>query len=242
MRPPVCLRYAMWCLASSVSDRYFSHQEIFYRRARKYAEVDEMKGQGESFVSIAHCQTWSIIATYEFKMMFFPRAWASVGRAVRLAMMMGLNRLDGVGMDIKQCIPPPSDWTEREQRRRTFWMAYCVDRYASMGTGWPMAIDEKDIMTNLPSTEEAYEKSVPQTTIRLGACMTPEGAASLSSFAAVVFMAYVFGRNLTHLHRPEIDDAEGDLQDRQSTAQHISFIAVPSEIACQNSGRQRRLR
>lgn len=67
-------------------------------------------------------------------------------------------------------------------------------------------------MTNLPSTEEAYEKSVPQTTMKLSASMTSEGAASLSSFAAVVFMAYVFGRNLTHLHRPETDDAEADLQ------------------------------
>jgi hypothetical protein len=73
----------------------------------------------------------------------------SAGRAVRLAQMMQLHRLDGVGLDVKQCLPPPKDWTEREERRRTFWMCFCVDRYASIGTGWPMTIDERDVGSNL---------------------------------------------------------------------------------------------
>lgn len=104
-----------------------------------------MKGAGECFVSVAHAQTWTLIAAYEFKMMYFPRAWTSTGQAARLSLMMGLNRVDGVGLDVKQCLPPPQDWTEREERRRTFWMAYCCDRYASIGTGWPVCIDERDV-------------------------------------------------------------------------------------------------
>jgi len=144
-RPPICLRYIMWCLASSITDKYMHHQDIFYRRARKYIELDEMKGAGEAYASLAHGQTWSLICTYEFKMMYFPRAWMSCGRAARLALMMSLNRVDGIGMDAKQCLPPPRDWTEKEERRRTFWMAYCVDRYASIGTGWPMSIDDRDV-------------------------------------------------------------------------------------------------
>ena len=144
-RPPVCLRYAMWCLAASVSDKFFSHQEIFYRRARKYAEADEMKGQGESFITVGHAQCWILISTYEFKSMYFPRAWMSSGRGARFALMLGLNRLDGTGLEVKQCLLPPRDWTEREERRRTFWMAYCVDKYASIGTGWPMTLDDKDV-------------------------------------------------------------------------------------------------
>ena len=104
-----------------------------------------MKLQGETFMTVGHAQAWVLISSYEFKMMYFPRAWMSVGRACRMALMLGLNRMDGVGLDVKQCIPPPRDWTDREERRRTFWMAYCVDRYASIGTGWPMVIDEKDV-------------------------------------------------------------------------------------------------
>ncbi|KAL8666547.1 MAG: hypothetical protein Q9202_001345 [Teloschistes flavicans] len=212
MRPPVALRYSIWALAANMSLKYQAHKDIFYRRARKYAEIDEMRGLGEAYVTVAHCQCWILNATHEFQHMYFPRAWSSVGRSVRLAMMMGFNRIDGAGMDVKQVLPPPRDWTEREERRRTFWMAYCIDRYASMGTGWPLAIDENDIMTNLPSHEENYEKSIPQDTVSLSKCMTPEGAANLSPFSGVIFMAHIFGRNLNHLHRPGPDDADEDLQ------------------------------
>ena len=81
-----------------------------------------------------------------------------------MALMMGLNRLDGIGMDVKQCLPPPRDWTEREERRRTFWMAYCVDRYASIGTGWPMSVDERDAsitltVLNSPLTKLDHDNS-----------------------------------------------------------------------------------
>lgn len=113
--------------------------------ARKYAEEQELKGHGEHIIAVSTSQTWIMIAEYEFKLMYFPRAWLSTGRAVRLVQMMGLHRLDGSGLDVKQCLQPPKDWIEREERRRTFWMAFCVDRYASIGTGWPMTIEEKDV-------------------------------------------------------------------------------------------------
>lgn len=145
MRPPICLRYIMWCHAASVSDKYYFLHHHFYQRARKYAEMDEMKGFGENIISLAHCQMWILTGSYEFRMIYFPRAWLSVGKATRLALMMGLNRLDGHGLDVKQSMLPPKDWTEREERRRTFWMAFCTDRYASIGTGWPMVIDENDV-------------------------------------------------------------------------------------------------
>lgn len=152
-RPPVALRYAIWTMAASVSEEYSNLQTHFYRHARKYIEDCELKGHGESIISVAASQTWSLIACYEFKLMYFPRAWLSTGRAVRLAQMMGMHRLDGVGLDVKQCLPAPKDWTEREERRRTFWIAFCIDRYASIGTGWPMTVEEKDVSFQLLTFE-----------------------------------------------------------------------------------------
>ncbi|KOS46550.1 hypothetical protein ACN38_g2501 [Penicillium nordicum] len=210
MRPPICLRYIMWCNAASVSDKYFFLHNHFYQRARKYAEADEMKGFGENIVSLAHCQTWIFIGTYEFRMIYFPRAWLSVGKAARLALMLGLNRLDGVGLDVKQSILPPKDWTEREERRRVFWGAFATDRYSSVGTGWPMLIDENDVMTNLPASEEAFTKSKPQRTLHLNDIAT--GAVStLAPFACVIVLASLFGRNLIHIHRPQPQDNDHDL-------------------------------
>ncbi|KAF6810190.1 binuclear zinc transcription factor [Colletotrichum sojae] len=210
-RPPVALRYAIWTLACSITEKYTDLKDLFYQRARKYVEADYIRGYGEHMISVAHAQTHVLLASYEFKMMYFPRAWMSTGSAVRLCQMIGLHRLDGAGLDVKQCLPPPRDWTEREERRRTFWMAFCEDRYASIGTGWPMTVDERDIMTNLPCSEEAFDMSRPETTQSLQDCMSPSGAGKLSSFGGIVLMACLFGRNLIHLHRPDVDDRDHDL-------------------------------
>ncbi|KAI1776692.1 hypothetical protein F4818DRAFT_440092 [Hypoxylon cercidicola] len=210
-RPPVALRYAIWTQACAITDKYMDLRDLFYQRARKYVEADYVKGYGEHMISVAHAQTHILLASYEFKMMYFPRAWMSTGAAVRLSQMIGLHRLDGTGLDVKQCLPPPRDWTEREERRRTFWMAFCEDRYASIGTGWPMTVDERDVMTNLPASEEAFEMSRPEQTQSLADSMSPAGAAKLSSFGGIVLMACLFGRNLVHLHRPDADDRDHDL-------------------------------
>ncbi|KAI4641592.1 hypothetical protein J4E93_007689 [Alternaria ventricosa] len=210
-RPPVCLRYIMWTLAASITDKYEALQEHFYQRARKYAQMDEMRGHGESTITLAHCQTWVLMATYEFRQMYFPRAWMSSGRGTRLAQMMQLHRLDGVGLDVKQCLAPPKDWTEREERRRTFWLTFCIDRYASIGTGWPMTYDEKDIMTNLPASEEAFEKSKPMETGSLDQILNPNGVQNLQALGGIVLTAAMFGRNLLHLHRPMPDDNDDDI-------------------------------
>jgi hypothetical protein len=69
--------------------------------------------------------------------------------------MMNLHHLDGGGEDVKQIIAPPKDWTELEERRRTFWSAFCCDRYSCAGTGWPMTIDERDVIARTTLLEMA---------------------------------------------------------------------------------------
>ncbi|OJD12215.1 hypothetical protein AJ78_07156 [Emergomyces pasteurianus Ep9510] len=211
MRPPVCLRYIMWCLASSITDKYRTLHPHFYQRARKYAELDQMRGLGEPMTTVAHAQTWILMSSYEFRMMFFPRAWMSTGHAMRLAMMLGLHRLDGEGPAIKMCLAPARDWTEQEERRRTFWVAFCQDRYASVGTGWPMMLDERDILTNLPASDEAFINSKMQQTPTLASVTAGENISSLSSLAAIVLLACLEGRNLHHLHRTTSDSKDRDL-------------------------------
>jgi hypothetical protein len=43
MRPPIALRYAMWTIGASLSDKYSSFEPIFYERARRYLQDAEMK-------------------------------------------------------------------------------------------------------------------------------------------------------------------------------------------------------
>jgi hypothetical protein len=53
--------------------------------------------------------------------------------------------VDGDGTSQKRILPMAKDWIELEERRRAFWSAFYVDRWASSGTGWPMIIDEADV-------------------------------------------------------------------------------------------------
>lgn len=74
-----------------------------------------------------------------------------------------------------------------------------------------MTVDEKDIMTKMPASDEAFDMSRPEQTLTLQECTGPPGVGKLSSFGGVVLMACLFGRNLIHLHRPDDDDLDHDL-------------------------------
>lgn len=67
-------------------------------------------------------------------------------------------------------------------------------------------------MTNLPASDEAFESGRAEKTHLLGEAMSIEQISSLSTFAGVVYVTHFFGSNLTHLHRPEADDDEENLQ------------------------------
>lgn len=64
-----------------------------------------MEGVGQGLLSVSYCQLWLLISTYESRMMYFPRAWLSSGKASRIALMLGLNCLDGPDLEAKQTLP-----------------------------------------------------------------------------------------------------------------------------------------
>ena len=53
---------------------------------------------------------------------------------------------------------------------------------------------------------------MPQQTMTLHESLKSKEPSNLSSMAGVIFMAYFFGQNLIHLHRPEPNEREDDLQ------------------------------
>ena len=71
----------------------------------------------------------------------------SSGNCIRLVQMMGLHCLNKRDDDeVRYILPPATDFIELEERRRTFWAAFFGDRWVSLGTGWPMMIDEAEVM------------------------------------------------------------------------------------------------
>ncbi|ORY69851.1 uncharacterized protein BCR38DRAFT_420234 [Pseudomassariella vexata] len=207
MKPPMCLQYAVWALACNGNDKYGSYHDIFYQRARQYAEADEMKGYGEHFITVAHAQAWCCIATDEAKSMLFTRAAMSSARTVRLVEMMGLHRLDCPPEEISPTLQPPADWQELEERRRTFWGAFCIDSHCSISTGWPNLIDSSEITTHLPASEWAFHSGQEAESCRIDQAVK---GFSYSSFGATVLICHLFNQILKHAHRPKPNDNPDD--------------------------------
>lgn len=77
----------------------------------------------------------------------------SGARGARLVQMMALDEIDAPdGMLSPPRLAPPSDWTELEERRRVFWMAFLNDAQGSIATGWNSIIRTKDVSSSLPDT------------------------------------------------------------------------------------------
>lgn len=134
----------MWTLAAGVSQKYTSLQQGLCREARRHLQLDEIDDDGKDVEkAFRHCQAWILITYHEFKLLDLRKAWISAGRAVRLAQMLGLDRLDNETVFSPRTIP--SDVVGLEEQRRTFWMLFWADRCASMGSGWPVAMSEDNV-------------------------------------------------------------------------------------------------
>ncbi|KAL7934443.1 hypothetical protein V8C35DRAFT_28119 [Trichoderma chlorosporum] len=207
-KPPMCLQYGIWAFTASGHAKYDHYADAFYKRARQYIEADEMKSDGEHFVTVAHAQAWAIISGYEAKAMLFTRASMSASRYVRLVQMLGLDRLDREGDDIPPTLGPISNWTELEERRRVFWGAFAIDAHANMATGWANMIKTEDVMTRLPASEDAFMSGREEKTVFLEEVFS---GAPFESFSGAIVICEIFKTILRHVHGAKPSDHPEDL-------------------------------
>ncbi|KAG9501827.1 hypothetical protein J7337_007521 [Fusarium musae] len=150
MQPPMCLQYAILAAGASASPTYKHMAEAFYVRARQYIQADEMKSDSDQ-ISLSHCQAWVLISHFEAQHLWFSRASMSIARAIRLAQILGLHRLDGKNA-AGLTLPIALDFTEEEERRKTFWVIFTTDRITSSTGGWPTMMDWRSGMYELSTS------------------------------------------------------------------------------------------
>ncbi|KAK0704044.1 hypothetical protein B0T26DRAFT_658509 [Lasiosphaeria miniovina] len=213
MRPPMCLQYAVMALATTTDDTHRHLTTPFYLRARAYAEADEMRGRGEH-VTLAHAQCWNLVANFEAQHLNFPRSSTSLSLSIRIAQMLNLHRIDNKGQPTRQTIMPAKDWSELEERRRTWWVLFCADRLASGVTGWPVLINERDvggIFTLLPASEEAFMNNLEERTSSLTSSLRQQDP-EYSSLAGRVLASCLFHRTLELTSESFTQEASQDIQ------------------------------
>ncbi|KFY08415.1 hypothetical protein V492_06239 [Pseudogymnoascus sp. VKM F-4246] len=248
MRPPMCLQYIVMASAAATTEKFRNLATPFYQRARAYAESDEMRGQGEQFTTVAHAQCWTLIAYFEAQLSFFSRASISLCRGIRISQMLNLHQMDRGEDTLLSTLPAPKDWSELEERRRTWWVMFCSDRFLYGTNRWPTLINERDIHTLLPASDEAFNSGVEEQTCSLIAVIQQENK-DYSSFAGRVLAAHMFHRVLEHTSQSFPDDNPQDIKNgaywkRQrgidnDLATMLMFLPtnlrLPRSFRCQNA-------
>ncbi|PTB58309.1 hypothetical protein M431DRAFT_110641 [Trichoderma harzianum CBS 226.95] len=207
-KPPMCLQYAIWAMGALWHPKYDRVADIFYNRARQYAQADEMKDEGEHFITIRHAQAWALITCYEARAMLYTRASMSAARCCRLVQMMALDKLDITNDNGPATLVPPIDWTELEERRRVFWVAFSIDAQGSIATGWPSLIHVEDIMTRLPASEEAFSSGQEEQTPYLDEALK---GAPYGGFSASLILNHILTAIMSHIHLIKPSDHPEDI-------------------------------
>ncbi|ROV93446.1 hypothetical protein VPNG_09631 [Cytospora leucostoma] len=213
--PPIniqALSYAVAALGALTSTEYVSARDKCYNQARELLDLCERQDSEGMLVSISTLQTCLLLALYEFKSPNFARLWMTLGRAISLCKMMGLDMIDAdrsgssAGL-FKQRppspfqLPPSSSPAVLEERRRTFWILYIFDvsaciRSPSVGP----AFDASQVSVRLPSTGDISQINQNSDMPLLHHIEDLAPAVTLPPLAGTVFTGYLYRRLLEHVH------------------------------------------
>jgi hypothetical protein len=143
-RSHACLQFAMWTLSASLSTQFEHIRETLYRLTRNTLHTLELTENGGQSIMIQEAQAWLLVAVYELIRGHYRRCWMSAGSAFRLIQLMGLYEIDGAESITQRPMKGMNlDWAEIEEERRTFWMAYCLDRFIGIRNGSPLTFNEQ---------------------------------------------------------------------------------------------------
>ncbi|KAK3683403.1 fungal-specific transcription factor domain-containing protein [Podospora appendiculata] len=221
--PHAALQYAMWALATCSSAQFQELRERLHAHARLILEGLESNELFAASPSVEQAQAWLLVAHYEFCYFDFQRAWITMGRAFRVIQLLRMHEID------KQILPTPAvslspeDWTKLEEQRRTFWVAYTLDRYVSICRDWPLGLHEETICTRLPAPEADFQHSRPVQMSFLPMAIESSGETMLPPLTESIVLATLCRRR--RLVAPSV----------HASADHRGFAdsAVPPTPRCQ---------
>lgn len=133
----------------SHSSQFENMREILYNETRQMLEEGDTGDQNS--VHIEHLQAWILITYYQFLRSSYQRAWFSAGRVFRLVQLLRLYELDSPTryLPVLSFRGGENDEIETEEKRRAFWVAYCLDRLISVQNGLPLTLNEEVVSAPL---------------------------------------------------------------------------------------------
>lgn len=107
------------CTLTARVDRSASAHNPLYLSVRSLSAAAETAG----LVSLRLVQSLVLITVYEFSNAIYPAAYLTIGRAARLANLMGWH-----DRRAQQLFTYPETLSLREEQRRTWWAIFILDR------------------------------------------------------------------------------------------------------------------
>ncbi|KAL4994906.1 fungal-specific transcription factor domain-containing protein [Aspergillus recurvatus] len=185
-----CLRSAMRTVAAAMSAQFRRLADSLYvETSRVVRELDTI----ERTPPLEQIQAVLLLAHYELLRMEENRAMVTAGRCFQLIQLARLHDTDSYTN-----ADPEDDFVIEEEKRRTFWVAYCFDRFFSSTHEWPLTLQDQAIWTRLPVPESAFQLSqIPEQPMDfLHDAIASSGQKTLPPFAEYIVLATLHGRTI----------------------------------------------
>ncbi|KAK8070393.1 fungal-specific transcription factor domain-containing protein [Apiospora hydei] len=227
----LCLQYAMWTMAASLSSQFQMVRDGLYSETRRLLDALELEPTEFGTLSLDYAQAWILIAIYEWTINDCNRFLMSAGRAFRSIQLLRLHELD--------CSPTPTpwtgDWVELESARRTFWVAFDFDCFTAIHNGLPLTFNEQEIRTRLPVPESQFLAGRSPVTMPfldeiMASCDSARASPTCdfptSPLVECIFAASLCGRNVTHKQRSLVEQCRGEVVTEDFCRRHQSLDAL----------------
>ncbi|KAI5802759.1 fungal-specific transcription factor domain-containing protein [Pyronema domesticum] len=130
--------------------------------------------------------------------------WMFLGSVWRMCLPMGFHQIDGNHNSCNpKFSPEPRNELELEERRRTVWAIYILDRLTSISVPWTMSVVDSEFCVNFPVSEEAFQNGsmanietmvVDPFPTTVDALQPATGATTRDAYQHLCKLAFLLGR------------------------------------------------
>ncbi|KAJ9206307.1 transcriptional regulator family: Fungal Specific TF [Paecilomyces variotii] len=199
------LIYSMMAMGSVFSDR--PDNILAGKRYSKTASYAVEKSQHALTLQLA--QSRIILSLWYYSIGALVKAWDLIGAAVRTVCGLDYNiEAEGLTRDTSQtCEYGLQPQSLIECRRRTFWVAFILDRLPGFYSFRPVSVQSQDSFLRLPCPEDVYEAEqytiTPyfQNTIDRPQTLKLDEQSSLSAMSSLIELAFQWGEVTNHVIR-----------------------------------------
>ncbi|KAH7029240.1 uncharacterized protein B0I36DRAFT_244774 [Microdochium trichocladiopsis] len=191
------LRLAMWTLATAFSVQYRALGKNLYQQARQMASLDGAHQDlpwDTAVFQLEQTQAWLLLAYYEFICMSQDCMPLTAARVYRLVQASGLHNIDAASSQVID----EETMIVREEKRRTFWVAFCIDRLITAQDSLHITLQEEILHVRLPTPSMNPQSSKGSLGHFLQEAISQTPPSSLCSFSENIVLTALYGRCVTH--------------------------------------------